>query len=1369
MPDSIDYNQLYADPQFKALTPHEQRVAISTVMDGDPGFKAIPSDQQPAIRNKLLGMFPDDAEPNALKLEPAQINQFLGRPYKFGGEQCTGQDCSSAMQELYGFNKVKGMPRTADAQLNWQHGQRIDDITAIQPGDHLFFQGSRLGPGKASHTGYFAGWDQTDAGPVPMMYAASSSKGGFVKQRVDKFLQTSGQTFLAAKRYAEFQGHDKAPQTGAPEALPPENGSNPLVDILAMSKVALGDVLGSDTPEQPSGNKFLGGMSENPGYYERWYAASKNGTSSKPMTPEQQKEYIRRRSGTNLAQSVAGQGDTPALGTTPRGKQGIVAAPQAPPPDRVATQFGAGGMASMPAVTTGGKPTPITQGHLEVGKKLIDGSMGPGTYEALMKDQSGRAEVAKFLTSLVEPENIALLGGAALTGGAHPLLAKAVAGYFGGQMVYSAGKNLAEGHPGAAAVDAALAALPLFHAVGKSGVRGEPTETGTPQGETIDTGNVAADRTVPDAGVPIPAEQSVPETPVKARAAKGTKPGASPQEAAAAPVADVSPAKPRTASPAAGEAAPPAPSKTPPVAEPTPSAAILEGTAKSGDTAEKPSGNSIETPAPIQPEETTGIAQRVHDRRAAEGKAGVVEPGTGMSPEEHIKRGRAALVRGDDPYKRLDQIEADPNHASSSNDFDLVRAEHERLGKITNRAEDAMNANPTDHEAKRAYEAAFKAENDFAKRIKPLQTDWSEKGRGQQGETGLDTGSFTSIRRAFNDANDRDMNAAEKAKAKVHAEEVKGWESKLKDIQSKLDEALSQEPPVKMGKKASSVKPKELPDDPAFLREKFAKMKQEGTFYKSSIKGREAGAVNFKTAPPNFDGPTIRAMWRRAKTAYIDKGMGFHDMVNNLAIDYGVKPEEIKWALSQNKAVRELSNEMYRTQYERRKAVNAAKRFVESANTPQWVKTYQTITNFPRAVMTTGHVVGMVTHAGRNIMRPSAWAAYWPNAIKQFKFFGSKAVHEAAMQTLERDDLYPLALRSGLKVDPGIMEDYAAYGKNMGRLSEAGSRAMDALKTFRMEYWKQELAKFPEEIQKDVAPLLANWVNHISGYGDIGHGQIASAVKEGMFASGLEGSRWATVLGDPIKTAKTFANWKNATPAEQAMAKFRVNRAAQLGAVYIGALMANKGIQMATGQKDTTNITDPTKSDFMRFKWNGRTLDPTGNMLAPFKFLSTLAAHAWEGTPKTGFNAGKSPQEILTGDISFYARGKLSPAYGIGVDAATRTDAINKPMPWNPQPTNSKGYPVGKPRFTYLEYLSQHGGLPIPFSGAVKEYEETMQENGVDQKTAHAVVNFFLVLGIEGVGVKVGKTPKEQTPMQKSTGGVGPRMPAIAGPRMPKM
>lgn len=477
-------------------------------------------------------------------------------------------------------------------------------------------------------------------------------------------------------------------------------------------------------------------------------------------------------------------------------------------------------------------------------------------------------------------------------------------------------------------------------------------------------------------------------------------------------------------------------------------------------------------------------------------------------------------------------------------------------------------------------------------------------------------------------------------------------------------------------------------------------------------------------------------IWKYARDNYVGNGRPLADMIHSVASDLGLRPEWVAKAFVEPKQLRPMTNEVYRKGADRRAAVRYAKEMVRSIDTPLYKKAINAVLKAPFAVAVYGHgTVGMITHAGGRMFLPSQWNTYWPHFFEQWKLWLRKDYHEAVIQNLVRDPQFTMWQRAGAAIDPAqTYTDYGMYAKWLGRAGQAGSRGFDALKLYRLEANKAEWAKVPEAIKRDpiaraqMAKNIAQMTNHATGVADIGYGAMATGAQRLLFAAKLEASRWARIIGDPIKTVDTFANWKNAAAADRQIAMTRVKHAAEFAGFYIASMLANQGLLMALGSKQNVNFTDPTQSDWLKFKAFGRSFALDGNLLAPLRLLGKVI---YGDLIAQRTKTNQSRFQAAAGDVAQYVRGKLSPLAAIATDVTTSADYSGRPMPWSSEPPK---YP-DQPRYTASEYALSKG--PIPLSGAIREIYDSFRAKGMGAMQATTFIKALATLGIETTGAKV--------------------------------
>lgn len=498
---------------------------------------------------------------------------------------------------------------------------------------------------------------------------------------------------------------------------------------------------------------------------------------------------------------------------------------------------------------------------------------------------------------------------------------------------------------------------------------------------------------------------------------------------------------------------------------------------------------------------------------------------------------------------------------------------------------------------------------------------------------------------------------------------------------------------------------------------------------KASIPPQQSIAERmFGKKDKTFSAEDARDIWSHLKENYMDKGFSLGDALRGTSADLGLSPEQVLAAIASPKGGKELTTAMWKKQHEQNKASEYARRFVDTGDQSATKKFFNSLPSRFFNLKTYGHgTVGNITHAATNIFRPSVWSAYWPNVFKSFSLaYGSTGNYEKAITLLESSPNFDEWKRAGLTIDPReAYDDYQVFGKKQSWLGEAGTRGFTGLKMMRYDLAELWYNKASESARADpkFREYIAQLANHATGHSEVKVGKVVKAL---TFAPGLEVSRWQRMITDPIKAADTFIHWKSATPAELAAAKIVAGGAGERLVFYTAALAANAGLLYALGSKQKLNWDDASKSDWLKFKLNDKTLDVTGGVTGPIRLLHTIGMEAYKAYFGDKKDLRVKPNDKDATTLWQQLRYKMAPLPGDILELGTGQDAMGNTVPWS-KVTPGKG----RKQLTGWDY-ARDVALPIPIAAGFNAYFDSMDKNDVPAQKTKAIWDGVITGTIEG-------------------------------------
>jgi hypothetical protein len=173
-------------------------------------------------------------------------------------------------------------------------------------------------------------------------------------------------------------------------------------------------------------------------------------------------------------------------------------------------------------------------------------------------------------------------------------------------------------------------------------------------------------------------------------------------------------------------------------------------------------------------------------------------------------------------------------------------------------------------------------------------------------------------------------------------------------------------------------------------------------------------------------------------------------------------------------------------------------------------------------------------------------------------------------------------------------------------------------------------------------------------------------------------------------------------------------------------LAVNQAVLSVMGSNQKVNITDPTKSDWLRPKGFGHVLNPRG----AGEVVQLLGQVIGAGYASKQTLRGKSPIDNSRDAFARYAQYKANPSIQLPIEIALGHDTFGRPYPWSPDPGTKT-----KPRYTPIEFITSLG--PIPLQGGMREIYDELRTGGVSALDATTIMKGLGAATIETLGGSV--------------------------------
>ncbi len=193
-----------------------------------------------------------------------------------------------------------------------------------------------------------------------------------------------------------------------------------------------------------------------------------------------------------------------------------------------------------------------------------------------------------------------------------------------------------------------------------------------------------------------------------------------------------------------------------------------------------------------------GIRQETRESMAKAGTAPDIKPGEGISAPDSVERGRE-ILKSDPAAGEKAVALYESNKQISHEGIAAMRAHGERLQFDLRRIEEQFGTDSPE------YNAQWEKVSDWAKRTKPMSTEAHKIFMAHQGETDVDTGSFSGLRKEHLDNTGKDFTPGQANTAKQKASKIKQATNEAILAKEKLFKNFQETKPLSDAERAAQM------------------------------------------------------------------------------------------------------------------------------------------------------------------------------------------------------------------------------------------------------------------------------------------------------------------------------------------------------------------------------------------------------------------------------------------------------------------------------------------------------------------------------------------------------------------------------------